>query len=288
MPGTNMALEHEDIMQNMERFRVELEHRRRGASIDIPILLVIDELNGLLMNKSIKKELTELIELFAQQARGYNMYMILCAQRTSGLAAIRNSVIGYICHKCPEMESSKILPSRYAKLTPELGVGQTFVCDADGQIEPLQQTLILPEDMQRPSRQRTATTSSVPQRPTPPQQDVISPQKDRMALRRSRLAAQLSSTPTASTVPKPTKNLQQKTSPSATWDEELGSEKLILPSIPKNQPIRQQRLRDTDELVDHQALAPQPDDITQPNQVSNAQQKLDRLAEIRATRRKKK
>src|ERR1019366_4554149 len=147
MPGTIVALEHEDIMMNLERFRVELERRRRGASMDIPILLIIDELNGLLMDKEIKKDLTELIEKFAQQARGYNMYMILCAQRASGLAAIRNSVISFVCHKCPEMEASKILPARYAKLAPQLGIGQTFVSDANGFIDPLQQIYITAEDI---------------------------------------------------------------------------------------------------------------------------------------------
>lgn len=147
LPGTSIALEHDEIMRNVECFRQELERRRRGASMHTPILLVIDELNGILMDKEIKKELTELIEKFAQQARGYNLYMILCAQRASGLAAIRNSVISFICHKCPEMESSKILPARYARLTPQLGVGQTFVSDADGFIEPLQQPLITKDDL---------------------------------------------------------------------------------------------------------------------------------------------
>lgn len=141
-PGTRLAVEHEEIMQNVQRFQEELERRRRGADMSTSILLVIDELNGLLMDKEIKKELTELIEKFAQQARGYNMYMILCAQRASGLASIRNSVISFIVHKCPEMEAGKLLPARYAKLAPQLGVGQTFVSDADGFIDPLQQTLI--------------------------------------------------------------------------------------------------------------------------------------------------
>ena len=147
MPGTTLALEHADIMKNVERFRVELERRRRGADMTTPLLLVVDELNGLLMDKDIKKELTELLEKFAQQARGYNMFMVLCAQRASGLAAIRNSVISFVCHKCPEMEAAKILPSRYAKLAPQLGIGQSFVSDANGFIEALQQIFISPEDI---------------------------------------------------------------------------------------------------------------------------------------------
>jgi hypothetical protein len=272
MPGTIIALEHEDIMKNIDRFRVELERRRRGAPIDIPILLVIDELNGILMDTSIKKELTKLLELLAQQARGYNMYMILCAQRVSGLAAIRNSVIAYICHKCPQLEASKILPASYAKLAPQLGVGQTFVTDFDGNIDALQQALITKQDLAVQRR----TTPTVAQQPA--------------ALRRSRLAAQILPSSTASTVPmrpKPTKNLQQKPSPGATWSEEPGSEKLVLPSIPETQRTRQ-RLRDTDELIDHQVPAAQPDDITQQSQVPSVQQKLDRLTEMRASRRKKK
>ncbi len=174
MPGTMAALEHADIMQNVECFRLELERRRRGADMSVPILLVIDELNGLLMDKEIKKDLTELIEKFAQQARGYNMFMVLCAQRASGLSTIRNSVISFICHRSAELEAAKILPSRYAKLAPELSVGQTLVCDMNGEIEALQQTFLEPEDIEH-NFTRRPRRSTVPVPSVSRQTETIAP-----------------------------------------------------------------------------------------------------------------
>jgi hypothetical protein len=192
-----------------------------------PILLVIDELNGLLMDKDIKKDLTELLEKFAQQARGYNMYMILCAQRASGLATIRNSVISFICHKCPEMEASKILPARYAKLAPELGVGQSFVSDANGYIEPLQQIYITAEDIAASVGGTQHPTATLYNRRTEPlvprnsrnygapqyRQAAPSPSpSQKLVLHRTHLIQNPSTSPVASQPP-------AAYQPSATWGE---------------------------------------------------------------------
>ncbi|MBA2397029.1 MAG: hypothetical protein H0V70_30275 [Ktedonobacteraceae bacterium] len=251
MPGTSVALEHEDIMQNLERFRVELERRRRGADMTTPILLIIDELNGLLMDKDIKKDLTELLEKFAQQARGYNMYMILCAQRASGLATIRNSVISFICHKCPEMEASKILPARYAKLAPELGVGQSFVSDANGYIEPLQQIYITAEDIAASvggTQHPPATLHSHPTEPLvrnygAPQYRQATPSQ-KLVLRRTQLI-QHNPSP-LSVEPRPS------VSRSATWGE--SAESVPVPRQP-SKPIQNVGSLDTEELAPRSTAA---------------------------------
>jgi hypothetical protein len=101
-----------------------------------------------------------------------------------------------------------------------------------------------------------------------------------MILRRSRLAAQLSSAPTE---PRPTKNLRPNTPPGAIWDE-APPEKLVLPPVPDTQ--RKPHTRDTEELSG-QVPARQTGDIVQQSQASIAQQKLDLLAEARARKKKK-
>ena len=176
-PGTTVALEHDAIMGNIERYHQELERRRRGADMSIPLLLLVDELNGLLMNKSIKKALTDLLAQFGQEARNYNLSLILCAQRASGLADIRNSMISFICHRCPEMEAEKILPARYARLAPQLGLGQTFVADANGDIDALQQVLLTPEDIAMSVRGLRFRT--------PPQTEPLIPRSPRVPVRHS-------------------------------------------------------------------------------------------------------
>ncbi len=177
MPGTTLAMEHKDIMTNVRAVHNELERRRRGGDMRRPIFLVIEELNRLMRDKAIADELSSFIEELGQEARGYNIYVILCAQRATGLANIRNSVIAFICHRVNPMESSKIIPARYAKMTGELGVGQTFVIDGDGTVLALQQVLIEERDValvaQRlPPPQHTAepvryTTTSPMKAPVP-------------------------------------------------------------------------------------------------------------------------
>ena len=160
MPGTIMAMENSDIMRNVQVVHSELECRRHGGSMKTPIFLVIEELNRLMRDKEIAKELTMLIEEMGQEARGYNIYIILCAQRVSGLAEIRNSVIAFICHRVNPMEAQKCIPARFAKYANELGKGQSFVMDGDGNIFPLQQVLIEAQDV----------AASVPRRPPPSQE----------------------------------------------------------------------------------------------------------------------
>jgi hypothetical protein len=270
MPGTSMAMEHADIMHNVSRFQQELERRRRGASMEVPILLVIDELNGLLMDKTIKKELTELIEKFGQQARGYNMYMILCAQRSSGLAAIRNSVISFICHKCPEMEAGKILPARYAKYTSQLGVGQTFVSDADGFIEPLQQTLITKKDLTERASTRLPSPYRQESEPEPPHVYGSASYKTKWTL----------AGPPSLVAPKnTTDDLAAKTTSDtiATWIDTI--------LVPEPEEVQQVDHRARTEPLTPPISSVQPDQ-TEQTPPSVAQQKLDALARLRKGKQK--
>ena len=183
MPGTIFAMEHPDCMNNIRAVSEEYDRRRRGSDMSIPIFLIIDEFNRLMRDGSIAKELNKLIETFAQEVRGYNINVILCTQRVTGLAAIRNSVISCIAHRSQPSESSKIIPARFAKYTNELAKGQTFVHDENGNVFALQQTLIETQDVQaladawqqrsrrsrapRPTQQGMQSASPLPQVPQP-------------------------------------------------------------------------------------------------------------------------
>jgi hypothetical protein len=216
MPGTTMAVEHKDIMANVRAVHNELERRRRGADMRVPIFLIIEELNRLMRDKAIAAELRTFIEEMGQEARGYNIFVILCAQRATGLADIRNSVIAFICHKVNPMESSKIIPARYAKMTAELGVGQTFVIDGDGTVLALQQVLIEEQDV-RAVAQRLP--SSQPPKPvytatSPIHQISASPApSQRLVLRPTQLTHH-SNQPTTRAPTQPTRAAEPA---SATW-----------------------------------------------------------------------
>jgi hypothetical protein len=149
MPGTVFALSHADIMRNVQIVKRELEKRVRGGNCDQPIFLVVEELNRLQRDKEIADELKLVLQIIGQEGRGFNVYALVGAQQITYKAEIRKSFISVICHRVDESESKLCIPARYAKYTLELGTGQTFVKDADGLTEPLQQVLITVEDVQR-------------------------------------------------------------------------------------------------------------------------------------------
>jgi hypothetical protein len=291
MPGTVFAIEHADIMHNVEAVKRELDRRVRGGSCDIPIFLIIEELNRLQRDKAIANELKEILQTLGQEGRGFNVYAIVGAQQITHLAEIRKSIISFAIHRVDESEARLCIPARFAKYSSELGVGQTFVKDADGMTEPLQQILVTVQDVQRQaqmlqhSRRQIRTTVSLPERLTtePDEQPSISTQSDNVfpQRRKSRLVAHPLAVPTVPLPPKPTKNLQQPAS--AIW---MG-DKLVLSEEPDTQ--QEPQTRTTEEVSKRQIpAARQTEDIVQQNQASLAQQKLDRLEEIRSARRKNK
>lgn len=169
MPGTVFALEHADIIRNVQIVKHELEKRVHGENSDTPIFLVVEEFNRLQRDKDIADELKLILQTIGQEGRGFNVYAIVGAQQITYKADVRKAFISVICHRVDESESKLVIPTRYAKYTLELGTGQTFVKDADGLTEPLQQVLITVEDVGRiaarlpPSRQQSAKRPGQPQ-----------------------------------------------------------------------------------------------------------------------------
>jgi molybdopterin-guanine dinucleotide biosynthesis protein len=67
MPGTIFAIEHADIMHNVETVKRELDRRVRGGSCAVPIFLIIEELNRLQRDKAIANELKAVLQILGQE-----------------------------------------------------------------------------------------------------------------------------------------------------------------------------------------------------------------------------
>jgi hypothetical protein len=166
MPGTTLAINHDDIMRNVDIVKEEHDRRVAGGSCTIPIYLVIEEFNRLQRDKEIAAKLKLILQELGQEARGFNIFVILGAQIITHLAEIRKSIISFIIHRVDESEASRCIPARYAKFACELGTGITYVKDADGVTECLQQVLVTVEDVE----QRAFLLSQREQRRVSPRQ----------------------------------------------------------------------------------------------------------------------
>jgi len=147
LPGTKFAIEHKDILHNVRLVRSKLEERVGGADCREPVMLVIEELGRLQRDEEIAKEIRLTLEAIGQEGRGYNVFAMVGAQTITQLAKLRKSFISYIVHRVDESESKLCIPARFAKNTSELGTGHTYVKDADGVTDELQQVLVTAEDI---------------------------------------------------------------------------------------------------------------------------------------------
>lgn len=146
-PGTKIAADHDDILKNVERANKILEMRVKGADCSRPVVLIVEEWNRLQRDEDIAKALTKIVKSIGQEGRGFNVYAIIAGQETSGESQVRKALAAHIVHRIAESESSKVLPSRHGKYTPELPIGCSMVLDTDGLIEKLYQPLLTVQDV---------------------------------------------------------------------------------------------------------------------------------------------
>jgi hypothetical protein len=107
------------------------------------------EWNRLQRDLDIAKELTTIAQILGQEGRGFGVYGIFGAQQITGSIELRKSVISVIVHRCDKSEAELVIPTRFAKFAPELKAGQSYVKDADGFTEPLQQVLITRQEVEQ-------------------------------------------------------------------------------------------------------------------------------------------
>ncbi|HEU5378561.1 MAG TPA: hypothetical protein VFV38_24330 [Ktedonobacteraceae bacterium] len=141
-PGTGFGVRHAEIYRNVQMVMSELNRRVAGGSSKAKLVLVVDEVNRLMRDETIARDLTKIIETIGQEGRGYNIYGIFICQQITGNALLRKSVNSYIVHRVDESEAKRVIPARYAKYAPELPTGLAIVKDADGMTEYLQQTIV--------------------------------------------------------------------------------------------------------------------------------------------------
>lgn len=152
-PSAKFAFQHDDILRNLRIARAELERRVSGGFWNRKLLIVIEEWNRLIKDKSMSKELITIVEKLGQEGRGYGVNAIIGAQKITGSVELRKSVISAIVHKVDITEAQLVIPARFSKYALELKPGLTFVRDADGLTEMLQQAYITLQDVQLESNE---------------------------------------------------------------------------------------------------------------------------------------
>ncbi len=168
-PGAVFVVEHADILRNMRLVNTILEERvQNPAESPIPVLLVVEELNRLLRDKALAKEISLILEALGEEGRGFNVFVLVGCQRVTGLSDIRKAFISFIVHRCDESEARLVIPYRYAKYCPELRNGQCFVKDSDGVTEAGLQVLVTRRDTEQASIYLSQPRPSSRPRPTVP------------------------------------------------------------------------------------------------------------------------
>ncbi len=167
-PGTGFAVSHEDTYRNLLLVRDELERRVSGGTYSRPLVLVIDEVNRLLRDEELKNELLTIAEILGQEGRGFLVYGIFGLQRITYATEFRKIGGSVIVHRIAQDEAKLVIPQRYAKWAPELPNGMTFVRDADGVTERLQQVLITDRDIELIASGFSASASLRTTRNLPP------------------------------------------------------------------------------------------------------------------------
>ena len=167
-PGAVFAVEHADILRNIRLVNTILEERIQNPESPIPVLLVVEELNRLLRDKTLVKEISLILEALGEEGRGFNVFVLVGCQRVTGLSDIRKAFISFIVHRCDESEARLVIPYRYAKYCPELRPGQCFVKDSDGVTEAGLQVLVTRRDTEQASIHLSRSRSPSRPRPTVP------------------------------------------------------------------------------------------------------------------------
>jgi hypothetical protein len=143
------AVEEREIAGYIQRLRKELDRRIRGAKGPL-IIFCIDEFTKL-MKTTLAKELGELIEDIAQEGRGVGIFAMLAGQvwksTRCGGTELRYSLASCIVHRIQEEQAKLLIPQPYARKCPQLGKGQVWFYDTDGDIEQLSIPLTTADDV---------------------------------------------------------------------------------------------------------------------------------------------
>ncbi len=133
----------DQVLRRVTWLNREYRRRKSGASHTVPIIFVVDELNGLLrrLDDERKKALADLLLDIAQEGRKFGMFALLIAQRWSHAdlgggtigAAIRDSLASSIAHRFKsEAQARLLVGGRESALCLELPAGQFLFRDTDG------------------------------------------------------------------------------------------------------------------------------------------------------------
>ena len=103
-----VCISEEETMAALDWFLDEFNRRVDAGRGDQVVLLVIDEIPGMLRrgSKELVKKLKDIAETCGEESRGFGMYGWFIAQRMIGLAWLRNVVHTVIAHKAGRLSES--------------------------------------------------------------------------------------------------------------------------------------------------------------------------------------
>lgn len=147
LPGIHQLRPCDDapdqVAQRVTWLMKEYRRRKSGASHTVPIVFVLDELNGLIrrLDDERRRALADLLLTIAQEGRKFGMFALLIGQRWSHTdlgggsigAAIRDSLASSIAHRFKsEAQARLLVGGRESALCLELPTGQFLFRDTDG------------------------------------------------------------------------------------------------------------------------------------------------------------
>lgn len=137
--------ETKEIERRVDILMREYHRRKNNGVKGPPLILVIDELNGLMrrLPSELRIALSELILTLEGEARKFGMFCLLIGQRWSEQdlggkphgAAIRDSLASTIAHRFQsEDQAKKLIGSQYARACLALRNGNYLFRDTDGEV----------------------------------------------------------------------------------------------------------------------------------------------------------
>jgi hypothetical protein len=140
-----IATTDDQVLSTLRDFKTEFERRVAGASCELKIVLIMDEVNRMARNEALLGAIKEIVAIGGEESRGFGMYVWAISQKGVWLKWLRDSAITVIAHRVTSMEEAKLVCNEDLKAARQLlkfPVGRSFVygVDFEGMIE-LQQPL---------------------------------------------------------------------------------------------------------------------------------------------------
>lgn len=166
-----IAQTDDQVLSTLEAFKTEFERRVRGASCELKIVLIMDEINRMARNEKLLAAIKEIVAIGGEESRGFGMYVWAISQKAVYLKWLRDSAITVIAHRVTRLEEAMLACNDDRKAAQRLlkfPVGRSFIygVDFDDLIELQQPLYEVPEASIVDSSVTNVTETSSSQMPS--------------------------------------------------------------------------------------------------------------------------